>query len=64
MDISERGKDKSQVVDYFKSPIYFFGDKICEGGNDEKIAKAIVRPGSRIFPVKSWEETWDILKKL
>lgn len=59
IDIYLRGKDKSQVADKL-SPFIFFGDKICEGGNDLTIALR----AETYYKVNSWEDTFSILKTI
>lgn len=57
IDIYERNKDKGQIIKDFDSEdtIYFFGDKMEEGGNDFPLAKKNIT-GYNIT-VKDWEET-------
>ena len=66
IDIYEKGGNKSQVLDEIKDPIYFFGDKMEEGGNDYPIAHRLQKENREhtLFKVNSPAETWRILKKL
>jgi phosphomannomutase len=69
LDIIEMGKDKSQILkDFtFQDELMFFGDNIQPGGNDYGIAQAIKYGPykySECHNVKSWKETWKILKKI
>lgn len=69
LDIYPKGMDKSLVYKYLaksKSQIYFFGDKTAPGGNDYPLVRALERSEQEhiIFSVKSYKETWDILKKI
>jgi phosphomannomutase len=59
VDITLKGYDKSQVVDWVENrPIIFFGDKCEPGGNDYPLAKV----SNVVYNVKSWQDTWKILK--
>ena len=65
IDITERGKTKAQIVpDFENNNIHFFGDATFEGGNDYEIALAIEEKGGMVHKVKSWVDTWDILKEI
>lgn len=61
LDIHRTGADKSQILDDFNSDdeIYFFGDRMEQGGNDYPLAK--VNKGKN-YHVKNWQDTWEILK--
>ena len=68
IDIYPKGQDKSQAVNYIKANhpgkrIIFFGDKTHEGGNDYSAVQAL-GDEDMFYSVKSWEETYDILKTL
>ena len=60
IDIYPLGNNKSQVLNYIKDTIYFFGDGIMPGKNDWRLAEVLTYP-SRSFPVSNWNDT---LKKL
>lgn len=67
IDITLRGCDKSQILldfNHNSAPIYFYGDKCQEGGNDYTISKAIEKrqDSSLVYEVKDWKETWQLLK--
>jgi phosphomannomutase len=65
LDIYSRGYDKAQVIDELSGNVkdfVFFGDKICENGNDLSLAQAIGRMGGSYHNVDSWKDTYDILK--
>lgn len=73
IDITQTGKDKRQVVDYFmrvKSDelfITFFGDAIYPGGNDYSLAETLREKfpnNHKIVSVKSWKDTWKYLRSL
>ena len=67
IDITRPGCDKSQILrdfDVENDHIYFFGDKMEYGGNDYKLSFALAIFGHTVHQVKSWEQTWDHLKKL
>ena len=53
IDIQGRGKNKSQAYKWVKEkydePVYFFGDKCKDGGNDSAIAKEIDKPHSNDY---------------
>lgn len=60
------GKDKAQILLDFEEPqnVMFFGDKMEHGGNDHTLSLAVVRNGGSARQVKSWKDTWKILKQL
>jgi len=62
IDIAPKGADKSQIINDFGKDdfIYFFGDRMDEGGNDYPLAQAI--KNGRVFAVKDWQDTWEKLK--
>ena len=60
IDIHEKGKNKSQIIDKLNGLIYFVGDKTMEGGNDFPIAKALSSP-NKVFQVSDWSETLKLL---
>lgn len=65
LDIFQRGKSKKQILDKFDdtSLIYFFGDRICPGGNDYDIGTATDElPYGKSFNVENWQQTYQILK--
>jgi len=69
VDVTPRGWNKGRIVREIRSeqgsaPISFFGDRICEGGNDLPLAKALGMEGqhNRLFPVADHRETLSILK--
>ena len=69
IDIFEKGKDKSQIIDDFpyEDKLRFFGDRIDPSGNDYTLAQAIARRSpahrnNKIFKVRDWQHTWDELK--
>lgn len=60
-DIYPKGKDKSQILDWFKDiPVKFFGDDTQPGGNDYPLAQAIKNrnlEGDAVYAVKAPYET-------
>lgn len=63
IDISQKGFDKSQVLQNFNGQVSFFGDSMEEDGNDYPLKKAIEDQKRGISNhVKSWSETWSKLK--
>lgn len=67
IDIMPQGADKSQILrdfDVNNDHIYFFGDKMEWGGNDYELSFALASAGHTVHQVKSWEDTWNILKQL
>ena len=66
IDISPKGKDKSQIIDHlWREEIYFFGDACEEGGNDYPLAKVIMEKNLGIvYNVKDYKETWNKLKEI
>lgn len=66
IDITKVGYGKEQIVHDFSphDTIKFFGDKMDPGGNDYDLALELIRSGQCVYHVKSWEETWKILKEL
>lgn len=67
IDISLRGRDKSQILeDFFEDDeLHFFGDRMDEGGNDYPLAQAILDNNrGYCYNIKNWEATWTILKQI
>ena len=68
IDIYPKGKNKSQVLEDLYGPITFFGDKCEPGGNDYPIVERLEREWEAgrtdrtIHRVKSYKDTWNILK--
>lgn len=60
-DIYPKGKDKSQILNWFTNiPVVFFGDDTQQGGNDYPLAQAIKArklEGDLVCPVSSPIET-------
>ena len=66
IDIYPEGYDKSQAVGYLKErfphePIFFFGDRTDEHGNDYSAAQAL-DDKDRVFAVRNCLKTKDLLK--
>ena len=65
IDIMWRGMDKSQIIqDFDPKLVTFYGDKMQPEGNDYTLSLAVARGGGTVHQVKSWEDTWKILKQL
>lgn len=66
IDIVLNGKDKSQIIHDFDDDdeLYFFGDKMDIGGNDYPLGEEIRKRAGKVYHVKDWMETWNILKDL
>ncbi len=65
IDIYERGKDKSQILEHFtnKDKLYFFGDKMSTDGNDYPLADAIKRRKNGVsIEVVDWKFTFETLQ--
>jgi phosphomannomutase len=65
IDVFPYGWDKTYCLDFIvdKYPeIYFYGDRICEGGNDYEIGND--KRVTKIHSVKNWKDTLEYLKKL
>jgi phosphomannomutase len=65
IDIYERGKDKSQILEHFtkKDKLYFFGDKMSLDGNDYPLAEAIKKANKGLsIEVKDWKFTFETLQ--
>ena len=65
IDIYHAGGDKSQILQDFDAPyndIYFFGDRMAEGGNDFPLAKRLNE--KKCFQVKDWHQTLEFLQEL
>lgn len=60
IEVHPKGKDKSQVKEWVRKPIHFFGDKCEEGGNDYPLAKV----SDKVYHVKNWQETQKILRTI
>lgn len=67
IDITEREKDKRQVLrDFEDRDVVFFGDKCQEGGNDYPLAKAIydrAYENDHMHNVSGWQETMALLTR-
>ncbi len=70
IDISPRGWNKSRVHSELKRKyedvaFRFFGDNICDGGNDLPLAEVIMNdhPANKVYPVRDHFETWKILQE-
>lgn len=65
IDICEKGRDKSQVLNYInltENSIVFYGDKTKLNGNDYPLAQAIKEKGCGVtIQVDSWKEVEDSL---
>lgn len=66
IDIYQKGCNKAQVLKDINDPIYFFGDKMEEGGNDFPIAHSLIQNNRnyKLFKVTNPTETWNFLKDL
>lgn len=63
LDIFPRGLDKSQIWNDIKDDdVYFYGDRMEEGGNDHSLAKVL--NFKNCFHVKGWQETYELLNKV
>ena len=63
LDIFPRGLDKSQIIEYLKDDeVFFYGDRMEEGGNDHSLAKAL--DFQNCFHVADWQETFVLLSKV
>ncbi len=61
VDVAARGWNKGRVVAEIR--MHFFGDNLCEGGNDRPFARALASDGPqhRVHAVSDWRETLAIL---
>ena len=66
LDIAPNGKDKRQILaDFNDVPVYFYGDMMQPGGNDEPLGNAIYNRHEEdddVIWVKDWKDTWKRLK--
>ena len=58
IDIYQKGKDKSQVIDRLGDKCIFVGDQCDLGGNDHTIAMK----AHKYYAVKNYKETWELIK--
>ncbi len=64
IDIFPKGYDKRQVITYLpKAEIYFFGDAVHDYGNDQALAHAVYNLKGKVYGVKDWRETMEILER-
>ena len=63
IDIYPRGKDKGQITNFLDGPIYFFGDKTEQGGNDYALASKLADP-DKVFQVDGPEHTLELLRDM
>lgn len=74
IDIFQKSKDKAQILNHLNvypekctsmdvlySDVVFFGDKICENGNDYSLAMEIEKNGGTIHKVCGPEDTFKII---
>lgn len=62
IDIFPRGRDKSQLREYYANePMTFFGDGIEPGKNDWPLASLLTAP-SQAVSVKGWQDTLAVLR--
>jgi phosphomannomutase len=64
IDIYLKGFDKSQILKDFDDYIVFFGDATYVGGNDHSIALAVEAQGGQSITVRSWNDTYQYLKRI
>jgi len=59
LDIGPYGSDKSQILRDFKlgQRLYFFGDRMEEGGNDHSLGKAVKKMGGYTYHVNDYVDT-------
>ena len=59
LDIGPYGSDKSQILRDFKlgQRLYFFGDRMEEGGNDYSLGKAVKEMGGYTYHVNDYVDT-------
>ena len=65
IDISPKGKDKSQIVQDFEpnDTLHFYGDRMDVLGNDYPLKKVIIENDLGFaIPVTGWKDTWKKLK--
>ena len=63
IDIFEKGRDKSQILNVIYGYIEFYGDRMDPQGNDKPLADAIIDNNTGVcYNVKNWQETWHILQ--
>ena len=64
LDLGPYGSDKSQILrDFSKDDeLYFFGDRMEEGGNDHSLGEAIKKMGGYPHSVNDWTDTRTILE--
>ena len=62
IDVTRMGDGKEQIIQDFtaRDRLFFFGDKLEEGGNDHVLGTII--PDS--YNVSGWKETWKILREI
>ena len=67
IDIAPTGNDKSQILIDFnhEDKIYFFGDRMEQGGNDYPLKKALWDGyyNQKCIAVNDWKQTWSMLNE-
>ena len=65
LDIAPLGRDKSQILRDFTDDdeLYFFGDRMEEGGNDHSLAVEVKKRCGFAYNVEDYTKTWKILSK-
>jgi phosphomannomutase len=68
IDVSMRGKDKSQVLRYLiehkqvnPEQVIFFGDKCLPGGNDHRLAYVVEQGNGTVYQIREKRETYALL---
>ena len=63
IDVFEKGRDKSQILNVIYGYIEFYGDRMDPEGNDRPLADAIIDNNTGVcYNVKNWQETWHLLQ--
>ena len=59
LDLGPLGSDKSQILRDFdeNDELYFFGDRMEDGGNDYSLGEAVKKRGGYSYHVKDWKDT-------
>ena len=62
IDIYALGMNKAQIIKHIDGPIHFFGDKTKKGENDYAIANKLTNLPNKVFTVKDWKDTMELLE--
>lgn len=63
IDVFPKGWHKGQVLEHliWDGDVYFFGDKVHEGGNDYDLKKEVDKVKGKTYKINNWKKTMRII---